>query len=329
MNREVRTVRPFRTQPEFEWALENSRMRMGSETCFPDSKIIVAAQDEFLRTKPELIWAETEEEFTEFKEIIRLGIEYSNINSDALDLLATAYTSYLKITDIFFRHRLSDLNSLPRSLDLSGARRPNALQASTHGTVVTVYIVLRCDQSPEPLKPWRKGTWLAKCTFRIETDSFSSMFRPIPLDDETRQRYQLGKETARYFNIGDHDPFAPFEDTDTPEFYVDVDLLARIDREASSPIARTLQTILVADVIAGIIAACISRPDDLQKATWEDTKDSILGRIIGLIAGSRAANADYEELLSMAKTDPSRLIARAEGAIGLRKSLLNSMSETI
>lgn len=302
-------------------------MRMGSQTCYPDSKIVVAAQEEFLLTKPELLLAETDEGFDGFKDKIHSGITNIGIDPNALDLLATAYTSYLKITDIFFRHSLSDLSSLPRSLDLSGTKRPDALRASTHGAVVTVYIVLRCDQPPESLKPWRKGTWLAKCTFRIETDSLSSMFRPIPLDDDARLRHQLGKETARYFNIGDHDPFAPFGDTDAPELYVDVDLLARIDREASSPIARALQTMLVADVITGVVAACAARPDDLHKATWDDTKDSILGRIIGLIAGHRAANADYEELLSMAKTNPSKLIARAEDAIGLRKSLLNSMSE--
>lgn len=328
MNREVRIVRPFLVPQEFEWALESTRLQMGSQTCYPNSRIVVRAQEDFLRTKPELMWAETDEEFGKFKENISKGIANIGIDPSELDLLATAYTSYLKITDIFFCHPLSELNTLQSSLKLSSAKRPDALQASTHGAVVTLYIVLRRDLSPEPLTPWRKGTWLAKCTFKVETDSLSSMFRPIPLDDEARRYHQLGKETARYFNIGDHDPFAPFGDTDNPELYVDVALLARIDREASSPIAKALQTMLVADVITGIVAACVARPDDLQRATWEDVQDSILGRIIGLIAGNKAVNADYEELLKMTKTDPFRLIAQAEDAIGLRRSLLNSMSET-
>lgn len=326
MNREVRTVRPFNVPPDFQWALESVRFRMGTQTCLPDSKVVVGANEEYLRTRPELLWAETEEEFTAFEDKLNQGITTIGLDPKAVGIVATSYTAYLKITDFLLIHSLADLDSLPR-FNVFDNPRPDALQASTHGSVVAVNIALLRDQPPKALTPWRKGTWLAKTCFRIETDTISEMFRPSPLDDAARDRFGLRRYTSRYFSIGDHDPFATYEETEPPELYVDADLLALIDRDAASPMAKALQTLLVADFIAGVVTACAARPDDLYDATWDNTKDSILGRIIALIAGPQASAATRETLLATTRNDPAKLIALAEDAIGLRKALLNSLSE--
>ncbi len=86
-------------------------------------------------------------------------MEESECDPATLGLVVTAYTKYLKITDILLSHSLDDLDTLPRTSEFDGIHRPPALQASTHGTVIVAYVVLLADQPSVALKPWRKGTW--------------------------------------------------------------------------------------------------------------------------------------------------------------------------
>lgn len=327
MYKETRPVRPFSVPVEFHRALEGVRFHMGDQICDPDQKIVVGPHEEWLRTKPELAWATGESEFTDFKKALASGVEETGCEPASLGLVVTAYTKYLRITDILLCHSLDDLDTLPRTREFAGVHRTAALQASTHGTVIVAYVALLADQPPVPLKPWRKGTWLARVGFRLETEIAKEMFRPTPLDDDARQRLNLPKGTVRYFSIGEHNPLAPYDESEQPEFYVDTDLLTQIDHAASSPVGRALQTQLACDFISGVVLACKDRADELECATWETLQDSLLGRIIGLIAGSGSDAARRNQLITDARSNPARLIALAEDALRVRNTLLDSFSE--
>lgn len=327
MYKETRPVRPFSVPVEFYRALEGVRFHMGEQSCEPDSKIVVGPHEEWLQTKPELAWAAGESEFADFKKTLATGLEESECDPATLGLVVTAYTKYLKITDILLSHSLDNLDTLPRTCEFDGIHRPAALQASTHGTVIVAYVVLLADLPPVALKPWRKGTWLARVGFRLETETAKEMFRPTPLDDDARQRLNLPKSTVRYFSIGEHNPLEPYDESEQPELYVDTELLTQIDHAASSPVSRALQTQLACDFIFGVVLACAGRSDELEGATWETLQDSLLGRIIGLIAGSRADAARRNQLITDARTNPARLVALAEDALRVRKTLIDSFSE--
>lgn len=327
MYKETRPVRPFSVPVEFHRALESVRFHMGDQSCEPDSKIVVGPHEEWLRTKPELTWATGETEFTDFKKTLTSGVDESECDPAALGLVVTAYAKYLRIIDILLCHSLDDLDTLPRTREFAGIHRPAALQASTHGTVIGAYIVLLADQPPVALKPWRKGTWLARVGFRLETETAKEMFRPTPLDDDARQRLNLPKNTVRYFSIGEHNPFEPYDESEQPELYVDTELLTQIDHAASSPVGKALQTQLACDFISGVVLACAARAEELEGATWETLQDSLLGRIIGLIAGSRADASRRNQLITDARSNPARLIALAEDALRVRKPLLDSFLE--
>ncbi|MCY4194508.1 MAG: hypothetical protein OXF04_09485 [bacterium] len=300
---------------------------MGDQSCEPDSKIVVGTHEEWLRTKPELTWATDATEFADFKKTLATGIEESECDPTALGLVVTAYTKYLKITDTLVRHGLDDLETVPRTREFTGIDRPAALQASTHGTIIVAYVVLLADQPPAARKPWRKGTWLAKVSFRLETETAKEMFRPTPLDHEARQRLNLPMKTVRYFSIGEHNPLEPYDESEQPELYVDTELLTQIDHAASSPVSKALQTQLACDFIAGVVLACAGRSEELEDTSWETLQDSLLGRIIGLIAGSGADATQRNQLIADAISNPARFIALAENALGVKKTLIDSFSE--
>lgn len=64
--------------------------------------------------------------------------------------------------------------------------------------------------------------------------------------------------------------------------------------------------------------------DDLS---WEDLEDTLLGRMLSLIAGSKASNERRYELIKMSKENPDKVLALAEDAIGLREELLAAVNE--
>ena len=169
--------------------------------------------------------------FDGFRQTLTDEAARNRIEADAASLIVTAHAPYLKLTDVVVNHPLSELHSLRRTLTLRGESRPAALWANTHGAVVTAYVALNREMPDAgSLRPWLMGTWLARAVFRLKTDLPPVLFRPIPMKEDDRREHNLPPECARYLHMGDHDPLQSREGQPPPEFYVDADLLARIDR---------------------------------------------------------------------------------------------------
>ena len=168
MNRETRTVRPFIVAGRLASALEDVRFNLGSVSCEPDGRILMQDPDEYLRAEPVLTWAQDDPAFDGFRGALTEEIAKNRIEPVAASLIVTAHAPYLKLTDLVFSHPLSELSSLSRALTLRGDRRPAALRANTHGAVITAYIALNREMPDAgSLRPWRKGTWLARAVFRL------------------------------------------------------------------------------------------------------------------------------------------------------------------
>lgn len=324
MSRETRTLRPFSAPSAFNEALQFAQFHMGEQICDADSRITIESASAFLRAKPALSWARDNAEMEMFRSLLGAGVKESGISPSQLGLVVTAYSGFLKMVDVCYLARLSDCSSLERLVPLSECR-PRALQASTHGATVSAHIALLQQQERRALQPWRKGTWLARAQFRLDLETtIMSIFRPTPMDDAKRQELGLPKGTARYFALNDHDPFGPFGDTESPTFYVDEDLLSRLNAEATSPLSKALQAQLVCDFIVGLVLASNARNADQHE--WETLKDSLIGRVVELVAGRNATQDDRENALGLLRTDPTAFIARAEGVLNIKRSMIRSFS---
>ena len=155
MNREVRTVRPFQIGDSLDQVLEDAFFRFVADECPAGGRIQVDDVEDYPRRRAELAWT-SEEGFEHFKTSISNAVAAIGIDLGALALLVTAATGYLKITEVVFRHPLSDLDSLPTTVNLSNPR-PKALRTGFHGANVVAYLLLIRDIDPQPLRPWRKG----------------------------------------------------------------------------------------------------------------------------------------------------------------------------
>ena len=326
MSKETRTLRPFHAPAEFSNALRLAQLHMGEQVCDADSQITIGSPEDFLRAQPAVSWARDDACMVQFRALLEAGTEKCGILPSDLGLVIVASSNYLKIADTCYLRPLSKCASEARLVRLANPR-PRALQASTHGAKVTTYVALLSEQEQRPLRPWRLGTWLARAEFRITVgESAMGIFRPTPLDDEKRSELQLPKQTVRYFTLGDHDPLRPFGETEPPEFFVDEDLLSRISATGESPLSKAIQSQLVCDFIASVVVACAT--SDTKDHEWSDLKDSLVGRIVRLVAGSKAPDHECMKALELIDRDPAKFVALAEGALNVRSAMVTPFAES-
>lgn len=325
MSVETRTLRPFDPPPQLEDALKLARFHMGNQICEPDSRIVVETPDDFLRAKPVLSWADDDAQLAQFHSLVQNGAEASGVPSAELGLVVLIYTRYLQIANVALCVPLNECQQVPRVHSFASPR-PRALQASTHGAVVSAQIALLRQQPKRPLAPWRKGTWLAKVTFRLALATEASLFHPTPLTDQVRAKLGLPRQTARYVELDDYlDLLLPFEKVGPPTFYVDEELLSQLDSEPTSPRSKALQAQLVLDFITAAVATYHSRRNGA--GDWDDLKDSLLGRIVRLVAGAKASPAECRQVLARLEDDPAKFVALAENALNLRRTLAKAFAE--
>ena len=321
MSSETRDIRPFDVATSLERTFNSTKLRFGDQECESDSRITVEDTVTYGIRKAEIIWTE-ESDFEDFKRTLANGASKSGINHSLLSILVTISTSYLKITDIVWTHSLVDLESIPRILNLNERGRPRALQACITGATIDVYLVRTETAQPRALHPWRKGTWLARTRFRIQTQQDMSLFRPTPLDNDRREELRLPPGTLRYIQMGDHEPTEPYNSTEAPVFYVDRDLLSELSARSNSRAGKALQSQLALDFVTAAITAAIGKvkPTD----TYRELEESLIGRVVRLIS-PKSSDSDRDTIIRMIATDPLRAIAHAENAITLRKVVFDNL----
>ncbi len=329
MNREIREIRPFQAARDLGHVLDRAVLSFGSELCGAGSSVLFEEDPSLFRKQPTVLsWVTEEDHHTQFQIDLATAVSQVGIDRSALSLLIMARNSYLNLSQVVFEHRLSDLDSLPSSVALDTPPRPAALTTGVHGAVVEAYLLLNRTIGAEPLKPWRKGTWLARSVFRIRTKSQANLFRPIPLTADSRRRFGLPPQTMRYLRMGDHNPLAPYEDQpERPEFYVDSDVLSLLDAQRSSPDAVAVQVQLVCDFAASVIYHSAALPDQLAEKNWEDLEGSLLGRVLRFIIKQSGQQPNQEDLIRWTRSEPSVVVAMAEAAIGVRRVMIDSLRQ--
>ncbi len=328
MSRETRIVKPFVLGNRLDRCLDDVRVQFGAKRCEPGGSILVDDPDQYMRSVPKLSWSDDDVQFNAFKDELTAALTRQDIKLDAAALVVTAYTNYLKITDVLVNRPVCQIDALEREACFHQPERPKALQASTHGATVTAYLVLSRSIKRVPLRPWRKGTCLAKVAFGIRTETTHQLFRPIPMDADTRTELALPNDCVQYLDMRDHEPLLPYIDSSAPDFYVDADLLTRVDRAGAGTVGGALQVKLARDFVAGVIMDVVARESDgAADCSWDELKSSLFGRIIAMAAGRGASVATCEELAQLAQTDPARLLARVEDALALRASFAKALSE--
>ena len=324
-----RTIRPFLGISTLQDVLSQSLLHFGAEPCPSESSLHVdLSSHEFLLRPVTLDWTTDEESFAAFQLALVAGANEVEIPISELELVAIATTPFLRITEIVFRHPLQMLASLPRSVRLSaGERRPRVFSAPHNGFRVDAFLVLSSSRRPLPLRPHRKGTWLARTRFVVTTTVASAILPPAPLTAQVRQRLHLPPKTMRYVDWNDHDVTQPHTSQPDPVLYVDEDLLAQLNSRRGSSSSRAIQVQLVIDFLGQILWRGAEKASDLRGVNYDDIRESLLGSVIRIAAGPGASEARRTALLQEVARDPGMVVAHLEHAIDVLSTYAASMKD--
>ncbi|MCY3540061.1 MAG: hypothetical protein OXH10_09450 [bacterium] len=326
MNREVREVRPYQVNPLLSQVLKDAELIFGSDRCVSGSRIEVQDTEHFRRCRAELIWTSSDS-MSEFRKSVVQGCEDSGISLENVNLVVTASSSFLKKTETIFEQSLSNINQIPAEVVLSDPR-PAVLHTGYHPIEINVYLLLNEKLPPRPLRPWRKGTWLARAKFRLSSKSSFTPYRLQRLTDDERDRLNLPKGATRYVEFDGYNPLSN-QDEVTPIFWVDAELLDILDANSALKASEVIQIQLIQDFIWSVLSSPdIQQNNDLSNTVWSDIQGSLFGRIIHLAAGQDRTPERRNQLIRMAHSDLPRFMAHVEDAIGIGKSMRYSLGDS-
>ena len=328
MSSESRVLRPFEIDKRLVEAFRNTEFSYGDRRCKAGEHVLIEDRTFGMR-QPFLEWS-AEEHFEDFKRNLALGAVDMGIHESHLCLAVTARSGYLKLCESVYFHPLDDLDGLNRKVPLGkspdGSRR-QVFCAESHGAVVDAYLALRRPINPAPLRPSRVAAWLAHASFRVECESEPDLFRPQPLDDENRKRLGLVQETVRFLELDATSLTLPLAEGDVPTFWVDEQLLSDVDRQGRSAVAQYFQRHLAFDFVVGVILEFARNVDHDEGASYEDIRDSLIGKVARMLAGTRADDSQRDAMLKLCRENPGRAVALAEHAVMLRSVALKSLEQ--
>ncbi len=323
MSTEQRDIRPFGSVEALDFLLKHAVVRVGTEVIEPGGTLVLE-EDVFLRSNVMLIVASDAAAISGALKAAEGDLAELELEVDDLAFAVVLSSGYLKIAE--FRHPmpLSELASCGPQFLLSGPPRPHALRSPRAGCQIEVFIHLATERPRRPLRPWRYGTWISSARFGLVTEHAFTGFTPKPLTPEKKVELGLPPKAVRYITLGGASPLDEGVTEDSVEVWFDADLLAKMSANPKSKPSVALQRQLFLDAIATVVAE--SRViEDFDQQTWPDVQDSLLGRVVALVAPSHsnedaraAACANY---LEMIRSAPARFLAFAEEAAGLGVAL--------
>lgn len=311
-------IRPFCNAGALERSLSGSSMVLGSSTAEPGRRAVVSTT-QFQTSQVRLRLAPSARALRRMADAVMNAASEAGIDPDDLELVLISSSPRLKLADIVWRCPLPELSAASHDLQVgAGATRPSVLEATHGGAVFDLYLALSVERPPTPLKPWRKGTWLARARFSFSTGLDSINFTPIRLTEELRIQLGLPGGTVRFVDIDD--PLLSGADSSAIRVYVDAALLAEVARAPSTSVARSFQRELFLTAVAAVVTEG-SRIIALRGGvpTIDEIEGSLVDRLL-----QRAVGPDHNEperrrrkeyYLSMLATDPERLRAYVEAWI--------------
>lgn len=312
MNSEQREIRPFRSVSRIQGATSGWTLVVGDSTVESGASIDLNRVD-FQTAHVDLEIAADDEGVAHLAEDLRRHTAHIGLPPESVDVVVFASTPRLKLVQRLYRVGLDQLDGAPEKIMLAGpTHRPAPFEGRFGGVVIDAYVLLAHQLEPAPLRPWRKGTWLAHHRFELKTTHGEIGFLPLELDDELRDLYQLPRSTQRFVTL-EGSALEPDVDDGNLRVYVDSRLLSLIAQHPNTPGSRFFQRQLFLDASRAIVSRAL-RDEDLSEVTAADLEGSMLGRLIDMAA---ATDVTAQALLDEVRDDPDHFLARLDGAVDL------------
>ncbi len=330
MTSEQRVVRPYAGLESVQRRLTRLRLEFAGQSLSASGRLSVAVTV-FLAERITIVTGSDEQQRrTNVAELLE-AVEQAGFAAHQVDLALVLGAPRLRVQQVAWRTPIDELDRHGQRIDVGGAgARPVALAAPFGGCDATLAVVLADDLDPRPLRPFRRGTWLARTHHRIATDLGQIGFTPIPLTEEVRAEHELPARTLRLITAErvtdpEMDPDASLT------VYVDQEVLAQLAAEPRSRGSRSLQMQLFLDAMTAVVHAG-SREIAAGEGsdTFLDAQESLLGSLVRQMA-AREDEVDMElaqHYWTTVKNQPERAVALIEGWLpDFKNALVNSISE--
>jgi len=319
MSTEQRDVRPFGSVGAFDALLRHALVIVGAESVENGGRLILE-EDVFVRSNVVLRLAKDSSVVADAFAAAKADLADLDLTVGDLEFAVVLSSGYLKISEIRHRMPLSELVDAGADLSLSLPTRPLALRSPHSGCAIEVSIHLATEHAQKPLRPWRLGTWLAKAKWEIVTEHTFTGFTPQPLTPEKKREFDLPPKCVRYITLGGVSPLEEGVKEDSVEVWFEADLLGKMSASPKSKPSVALQMQLFLDAISVVVTE--SRMQEaFDMMSWAEVRDSLLGRVIELVAPSKAnelaRTAACATYLQIVKDNPARFMAYAEEQVGI------------
>jgi len=324
---EVREVRPYAGLADIEEVFAAITLKVG-ETVI-DSSIPLDSR-EFLTSEIRLIFAPSDEAFSNFKATLKDAIKHltkkteGDIDNENIEFIVILKSVGKRKAVPLTRCSLKDFEKdFSREKVIIGRDKPRSdlperVMCDPHSTF-QISVILHLDRKikQHSLTPFRKGTWLAEKTFTLRGLRESlSLFRPHPLTKEIREKLDLSADVVYFSELSD--PLNPEEDGDSMLFYVDEELFDAMIANPSTEGSMIYQTELAISNSKSIFqkAAEVLRDESEIYASLADIKGSIVDRLLDELAQdgekNRVDKKRKEAYFNLLKSQPERVIADIE-----------------
>lgn len=326
MSSETRVVRPYVGGEEFQRMLDVCTLRGPGQVAEGGTELALGL-DDYLNFPFALDLGGVDWSLAE-RGAGALGLERS-----AIDLLVLVVAPRLRLVDTVFRADLTSLSPFPAQISLCGNERPRALRAPHGGADLQIYFCLNTTLDPQPVRPWRRGTWLGRQEFRIRSELTGSGFVPIRMTDEDREHLGLGADTVRFATLDDGDPFEAEPGSEIVKLYVDGELLDRLSVAAATPAGRQIQQQLFLDAASAIVFSAHRRlreSPELASQHVDDFRGSLVHRLAECVAGrgiDTATKDRRQTAFRHLRDDPVVFLAQVEARTGIRRDMLASLGD--
>jgi hypothetical protein len=319
MASEHRSSRPYSGLRNCQQAFQEAVLRVGEQEVAHGGALRVSAT-EFLNEKFQISFGEDKETFAILVSELETAAHAHGISNDDLEIVVIASSTYWKITEKLFSVSLGEFAGLnDPNVTLAGRhdrKRPFAFPSKT--LKIEAGCLLSRTIEKRPLRPFRKGTWLTKANYAVNTGQDFEGFEPKPLDAPARRKLKIEKyeETQRFMDV-EADPTDP--DTTDEDFglYVDELMLKSLEENPRTVGTTLMQRFLFMDMARAIIYRASDAIFQGEKSMG-DIKNSVFDKVLDAFSRDDKGAVDEnekEKLFENVKNTPEIFVACVEDTL--------------
>ena len=319
MASEHRASRPYKGLRKCQQAFQEAVLRVGKrEVAHGGARRVSSA--EFLNERFQISFGEDDEAFATLVSELKAAANTHEISTDDLEIVVIASSTYWKVAEKLFSASLDEFAAPDnRTVTLAGRHeRARSFNLSSKTLRIEAGCLLTKTIEKRPLRPFRKGTWLTKVHFSVNTGQDFDGFEPKPLNAPARSRLGIDdyQETQRFMDV-EADPTDPETTDEDFGLYVDELTLKALEGNPRTLGTSLVQRILGMDMARAIIYRASEAIED-DKKSLGDIKNSVFDKVLDAFCQDDKGVVDEnvkEKLFASVKTTPEIFVACVEDTL--------------